>query len=41
MWKFYSRVSFLIGRQGIVAKTYLDVDPGVHARQVLADAKGL
>ena len=41
VWKFYSRISFLIGRNGIVAKTYLDVDPGVHASQVLADARGL
>jgi peroxiredoxin Q/BCP len=40
-WTFYSRVSFLIGRDGKVAKTYLDVDPGVHARQVLADAASL
>ena len=41
MWKFYSRVSFLIGRDGNIAKTYLDVDPGVHAGQVLADASAL
>ncbi len=41
LWKFYSRVSFLIGRDGKVAKTYLDVDPGVHAKQVLEDAKDL
>ena len=41
VWKFYSRISFLIGRDGKVAKTYLDVDPGVHARQVLADAQSL
>jgi len=41
VWKFYARVSFLVGRDGTVAKTYLDVDPGVHASQVLADAKGL
>jgi len=41
VWKFYSRVSFLFGRDGRIAKTYLDVDPGVHAGQVLADAKGL
>jgi thioredoxin-dependent peroxiredoxin len=41
VWKFYSRISFLVGRNGVVAKTYLDVDPGVHASQVLADAKGL
>lgn len=41
LWKFYARVSFLVGRDGVVAKTYLDVDPGVHASQVLADAKEL
>lgn len=41
IWKFYSRISFLIGRDGKVAKTYLDVDPGVHASQVLADAQAL
>jgi peroxiredoxin Q/BCP len=41
VWKYYSRISFLFGRKGLVAKTYLDVDPGVHATQVLADAKGL
>jgi thioredoxin-dependent peroxiredoxin len=41
IWKFYSRISFLISRDGKVAKTYLDVDPGVHARQVLADAQAL
>ena len=41
VWKFYSRISFLIGRDGKVAKTYLDVDPGVHARQVMADAQSL
>jgi thioredoxin-dependent peroxiredoxin len=41
LWKLYSRISFLIGRDGKIAKTYLDVDPGVHARQVLADAKAL
>ncbi len=41
VWKYYSRVSFLFGRNGTIAKTYLDVDPGVHATQVLADAKGL
>jgi thioredoxin-dependent peroxiredoxin len=41
VWKFYSRISFLIGRDGKVAKTYLDVDPGVHARQVLTDAQSL
>jgi peroxiredoxin Q/BCP len=41
VWKFYSRISFLVGRDGRIAKTYLDVDPGVHAGQVLADAQSL
>lgn len=41
IWKFYSRISFLIGRDGKVARTYLDVDPGVHASQVLADAQAM
>ncbi len=35
------RVSFLIDKQGKVAKVYADVDPGVHADQVLDDAKSL
>lgn len=32
-----SRVSFLIGPDGKVAKVYPNVDPGVHAGEVLAD----
>ncbi|MFT3927355.1 MAG: peroxiredoxin [Myxococcales bacterium] len=36
-----SRVSFLIDAHGKVAKSYDDVDPGVHAEQVLADAQQL
>ena len=35
------RVSFLIDAQGKVAKVYKDVDPGVHATEVLADAAQL
>lgn len=35
------RTSFLLDRQGKVAKVYLDVDPGVHAEQVLADVAAL
>jgi peroxiredoxin Q/BCP len=35
------RVSFLIGKDGKIAKVYEDVDPGVHADQVLGDAKSL
>jgi len=37
----YQRVSFLIGADGEIAKVYPDVDPGVHAAEVLADAKAL
>jgi peroxiredoxin Q/BCP len=36
-----SRVSFLLGPDGKVAKVYPDVDPGLHAAEVLADAKAL
>ncbi len=36
-----SRVTFLLGRDGAVARVYDSVDPGVHADQVLADAAGL
>lgn len=36
-----SRDSFLIGPDGKVAKVYRGVDPGVHANEVLADAKAL
>jgi peroxiredoxin Q/BCP len=38
---FVDRVSFLIGRDGKVAKVYPGVDPGVHAQEVLADAAGM
>jgi thioredoxin-dependent peroxiredoxin len=33
-----SRVSFLIDKSGKIAKVYPDVDPGVHADEVLKDA---
>jgi peroxiredoxin Q/BCP len=36
-----ARISFLIDANGRVAKVYDDVEPGVHAGQVLADAKAL
>jgi thioredoxin-dependent peroxiredoxin len=36
-----SRVSFLIDANGKVAKVYPDVDPGVHADEVLKDAAAL
>ncbi len=35
------RVTFLLDRDGKVAKVYPEVDPGVHAGEVLADAKKL
>lgn len=34
-----ARDTFLIGKDGKIAKVYRGVDPGVHAEQVLADAK--
>ncbi|NLY94337.1 MAG: peroxiredoxin [Myxococcales bacterium] len=37
----HRRTSFLIDGEGVVRKTYEDVDPGVHAEQVLADAEAL
>ena len=36
-----SRVSFLIDPSGKVAKVYPDVDPGIHADEVLKDAAAL
>ena len=36
-----SRVSFLIDGAGKVAKVYPDVDPGIHADEVLKDAASL
>lgn len=36
-----SRVTFLLNSDGNVAKIYPDVDPGVHAREVLDHAKSL
>jgi peroxiredoxin Q/BCP len=36
-----SRVTFLLDKDGKVAKVYPDVDPGVHAEQVLKDATAL
>lgn len=36
-----SRVSFLLGKDGRVARVYPDVDPGVHAMRVLEDARSL
>jgi len=35
------RVSFLVDTQGRIAKVYDDVDPGVHATEVLEDAAAL
>lgn len=38
---YSQRVSFLLDAEGKVVKTYPGVDPGVHAAEVLADAKAL
>jgi peroxiredoxin Q/BCP len=38
---YASRVSFLLDSSGKIAKVYPDVDPGVHAQQILEDSKGL
>lgn len=38
---YSERVSFLLDRAGKLAKVYPGVDPGVHAREVLADAAKL
>ena len=35
------RVSFLIDTNDRIVKSYVDVDPGVHAQEVLRDAKAL
>ncbi len=40
-FKIIHRTSYLIDRDGRIAKVYLDVDPGVHADEVLADIKAL
>ena len=37
----YHRVSFLIDATGGVAKVYGDVDPGVHAMQILEDIRAM
>jgi peroxiredoxin Q/BCP len=41
MMGMYRRVSFLISDGGKIAKVYDDVDPGVHATQILEDVKAL
>ena len=37
----YDRVSFLVGKDGKVAKIWPSVDPGVHAREVIDEAAKL
>ena len=37
----YERVTFLVGRDGKVAHVWPAVDPGVHAREVIAVASKL
>jgi peroxiredoxin Q/BCP len=36
-----ARMSFLVARDGKVARVYPQVDPGLHAEQVLLDAAGV
>lgn len=36
-----ARMSFLVGRDGKIAHVYTDVDPGVHAKEVIAEAARL
>jgi peroxiredoxin Q/BCP len=38
---YYERITFLLDREGRVAKVYPNVDPGVNATQVLEDAAKL
>jgi len=40
LWGF-ERVSFLVDREGKIARVWPDVDPGVHADEVLTSARGL
>lgn len=37
----YSRVTFLVGQDGRVLDTYENVDPGLHANEILKDAQRL
>ena len=37
----YDRVSFLIGKDGRIAKVWPSVDPGVHANEVIAESQKL
>ena len=36
IWGTTKRVSFLVGPDGKIARVYPDVDPGVHAKELLA-----
>lgn len=38
---YAQRVTFLLDGSGTIAKVYPDVDPGVHAAEILQDAAGL
>jgi peroxiredoxin len=38
---FAKRVSYLVDEQGIVLKTYPNVDPATHAQEVLDDYRAL
>jgi peroxiredoxin Q/BCP len=35
----YSRITFLVGQDGRILRTYRDVDPGLHAKEILQDAR--
>jgi thioredoxin-dependent peroxiredoxin len=37
----YDRVTFLVGRDGKIAHVWPEVDPGVHAKEVIAEASKL
>jgi thioredoxin-dependent peroxiredoxin len=41
MFGMHARTSFLVSPEGTIEKVYENVDPGVHANQVLADVKAL
>ncbi len=36
-----ARISYLIGKDGIILKVYPKVDPATHAHQILEDVRGL
>lgn len=38
---YFARVSFLIDKDGVIREVYPDVDPGIHAQDVLKDVERL